>query len=62
MIYNKSKSFWEWTITAHWIHKSGEVIKFANYFKVHDITIYQIKKKQTVVGFFIMKKFYINNW
>lgn len=47
-------------MTAHWIHKTVDGIKFSNYFIVHDITELYIHLK-TVEGFIIMKKFYINN-
>lgn len=49
-------------MAAHWIYRTGEVIKFSNYFMTHVITQLYMKKKKSVAGFVIMKKFYINNW
>lgn len=55
MIYNKSNFFWEWSMTAHWKCKTGDVIKISNYFIVHDITEQYINLK-TVEGFFLLWK------
>lgn len=37
MIYNETESICMWSMTAHRIYKTEEIIKVSNYFIVHDI-------------------------